>query len=76
LYCVLNKMRTTGDEQALPGEGLDEIRPLGTIPFDTRFIDADCKGVSVFARPGSEDLWSNFEGIVDRLVFFCGRTAS
>jgi CO dehydrogenase maturation factor len=66
LFFVLNKMRNSGDEKVVEEFGRD--RMLGSIPYDARFIDADCIGVSVFDMAGSEDLKLPFENITDALL--------
>jgi CO dehydrogenase maturation factor len=66
LFFVLNKMRNTRDLEAVSSLGLDKV--LGSIPFDERFIDADCRGISVFDMDGTEDLKLCFEKIVDALL--------
>jgi CO dehydrogenase maturation factor len=66
LYFVLNKMRNSNDltaVSALAGEKM-----LGTIPFDERFVDADCSGGSVFEMQDSEDLTVHFTTITDSLL--------
>jgi CO dehydrogenase maturation factor len=66
LYFVLNKMRNSGDLDAV--SALGSVRMLGSIPLDERFVDADCKGISVFDMEGSEDLKLHFEKITDALL--------
>jgi CO dehydrogenase maturation factor len=68
LYFVLNKIRNVDDEKLLMSDEFGGIRVLGSIPFDERFIDADCKGISVFKMPGTEGLKAGFEKIVDELL--------
>jgi CO dehydrogenase maturation factor len=67
LFFVLNKMRSD-DKKALPDGDFGEIKVIGSIPFDERFIDADCKGISIFDIPGTEDLKARFEDIADQLL--------
>ena len=68
LFFVLNKMRSAEDEKAVLSEGFGNIKLLGTIPLDERFVDADCKGVSIFDIPETDDLKAEFEKIVDKLL--------
>jgi CO dehydrogenase maturation factor len=68
LYFVLNKIRNIDDEKILLSDDLDGIKVLGSIPFDARFIDADCKGISVFEIPGTDDLQAGFEKIAGNLL--------
>jgi CO dehydrogenase maturation factor len=68
LFFVLNKMRSVEDEKAVLSEGFGNIKLLGTIPLDERFVDADCKGVSIFDIPETDDLKAEFEKIVDKLL--------
>jgi CO dehydrogenase maturation factor len=68
LFFVLNKIRNIDDEKALLSDEFGGIKVLGSIPFDERFIDADCKGVSVFDIPGSDDLQAPFRRIADQLM--------
>jgi CO dehydrogenase maturation factor len=66
LFFVLNKMRNSRDQDAVSALGGERV--LGSIPFDERFIEADCRGISVFDLEGSEDLKSVFETITDTLL--------
>jgi CO dehydrogenase maturation factor len=74
LFFVLNKMRNDDDQKALMSDDLGGIKVLGSIPFDERFIDADCKGVSVFDLSGSEDLQLAFKEIADQLLATTGKS--
>jgi CO dehydrogenase maturation factor len=65
LFFVLNKMRNGRDEDIVSSLGAGKM--LGSIPFDGRFVDADCAGTSVFEMQGNEDLISCFEKITDQL---------
>jgi CO dehydrogenase maturation factor len=66
LFFVLNKMRNSRDLEAVSSLGGERV--LGTIPFDKRFVDADCQGVSVFDMQGTEDLIVHFNGITDAIL--------
>jgi CO dehydrogenase maturation factor len=66
LFFVLNKMRNNRDVEAV--SSLGAVRMLGSIPFDERFVDADCAGTSVFEMQGAEDLKNYFTMITDALV--------
>jgi CO dehydrogenase maturation factor len=68
LRLVLNKIRNDNDERDLLSEDFGAIEVLGRIPFDERFIEADCKGTSVFDMPGTHDLQAGFEKIAERLL--------
>jgi CO dehydrogenase maturation factor len=67
LFFVLNKMRNDDDEKTVLADDFGQVKMLGKIPFDERFIDADCKGISVFDIPGTEDLKAGFVKITDQL---------
>jgi CO dehydrogenase maturation factor len=66
LFFVLNKMRNSRDLEAVSSFGAGRV--LGSVPFDQRFVDADCKGISVFDLDGSEDLKLHFEKIVGAML--------
>lgn len=66
LYFVLNKMRSSSDLDAV--SALGSVRVLGSIPFDDRFVDADCEGISVFDMQGCEDLTSHFNAVTEELL--------
>ena len=68
LFFVLNKIRNDDDERALLSEDFGAIEVLGRIPFDDKFVDADCKGISILDMPGTNDLKAGFEAIADRLL--------
>jgi CO dehydrogenase maturation factor len=66
LFFVLNKMRNTRDLAAVSALGGERV--LGSIPFDERFIEADCSGTSIFEMQGTEDLRLGFEKITDTML--------
>lgn len=66
LFFVCNKARNKADEET--ASVLAGAKMLGTIPFDARFVDADCAGVSVFDMEGKEDLIAHFETITEVLL--------
>jgi CO dehydrogenase maturation factor len=68
LFFVLNKMRNEDDEKTILKDDFGQVKILGKIPFDERFVDADCKGISVFDVPGTEDLKAEFERIADQIL--------
>jgi CO dehydrogenase maturation factor len=68
LFFVLNKMRSGDDEKTVLADEFGGIKVLGKIPFDDRFIDADCKGISIVDFPRSEDLQLSFKKIADQLI--------
>ncbi|HUI93043.1 MAG TPA: AAA family ATPase [Chitinivibrionales bacterium] len=68
LFFVLNKIRNKDDEKALLTDEFAAVKVLGKIPFDERFIDADCRGVSIFDLPGSENLRANFITIAGQIM--------
>jgi CO dehydrogenase maturation factor len=74
LFFVLNKMRNDDDEKAMLVDDFEQVKMLGKIPFDERFVDADCKGVSVFDLPGSDDLQEGFEKIAENLLATTGKS--
>jgi CO dehydrogenase maturation factor len=76
LFFVLNKMRNGDDERALLLEDFRMIEVLGRIPFDNKFVDADCKGISILDMPGTNDLKAGFEVIADRLLTIENRANS
>jgi CO dehydrogenase maturation factor len=65
LCFVLNKMRNSRDIDAVSALGAERV--LGSIPFDERLIEADCRGISILDAEDSEDLKAHFEKIVDEL---------
>jgi CO dehydrogenase maturation factor len=73
---VLNKIRNDDDVRALMSEDFGTIDVLGRIPFDDKFVDADCKGISILDMPGTNDLKAGFEAIADRLLTIENRANS
>jgi CO dehydrogenase maturation factor len=73
LCFVLNKMRSGVDEKAVTDAGFGGSKVLGSIPFDDTFIDADCRGVSIFDVPGTEGIQKEFEAIAEKLLVLAAK---
>ena len=66
LVLILNKSRNATQERKTIFETLGEIPFLGAIPFDERFIQADCEGISILEMNGSNDLIDIFKGSLQK----------
>lgn len=76
LLFVLNKIRTVDDERALVSGEVEPTRVLGSVFYDQKFVDADCKAISIFDAPGTEEIRAEFEKIVENLSKFTNENKS